>query len=169
MYGDILSKTGEWVNSDTGDVISGRMVIKRQNRSRFSIVYDDMDNLYNKIMNRKDTRIVNYIIHNIDTNNQLHITTRKLAEKVGVSQAHVIEMLKLLRDNNLIKTTTAHIMVNPKWRNKKTERGENRLRIQYVTFDKELDPKTVQEIDEIHKQYHEMKKFAREMDKKVYD
>lgn len=124
MYGDILSKTGEWVNSDTGSVVSGRMIIKRQHRNSFSIVYDSMDELYNKIMNRKDTRVVNYIIRNMDTNNQLHITTRNLSDKVGVSQAHVVKILKLLRDNNLIKTSTAHIMVNPKWRNKKTENGE---------------------------------------------
>lgn len=165
MYGDILSKTGEWVNSDTGSVVSGRMIIKRQHRNSFSIVYDSMDELYNKIMNRKDTRVVNYIIRNMDTNNQLHITTRNLSNKVGVSQAHVVEILKLLRDNDLIKTSTAHIMVNPKWRNKKNENGEKKLCIQYITFDKELDKETIQEINELNKKYVEMKNFAHSISK----
>lgn len=165
MYGDILSKTTEWVSSETGSVITGRMIIKRQHRYGFSIVYDRMDDIYNKIISRKDTRVPNYIIRNMDTNNQLHITTRDLAEKSGVSQANVIEMLKILRDNDLIKTSIAHIMVNPMWRNKKTENGQTKLCFQYATFYKKDEARINKILSELHKQYIEAKNYALSLNK----
>lgn len=165
MYGDILSKTTEWKSSETGSVITGRMIIKRQNRHGFSIVYDKMDDIYNKIISRKDTRVPNYIIRNMDMNNQLNITTRDLAEKSGVSQANVIEMLKILRDNDLIKTSTAHIMVNPKWRNKKTENGQQKLCLQYATFYKKDEIKINKIMSELRKQYYETKNYILETNK----
>lgn len=165
MYGDILSKTTEWKSSETGSVVTGRMIIKRQNRHGFSIVYDKMDDIYNKIISRKDTRVPNYIIRNMDMNNQLNITTRDLAEKSGVSQANVIEMLKILRDNDLIKTSTAHIMVNPKWRNKKTENGQQKLCLQYATFYKKDEIKINKIMSELRKQYYETKNYILETNK----
>jgi len=125
-----------WVNDETGERIEGQRELKdvTDRRGGFSIVYNQMDSVYNTIMSRKDTRVSNFIIHHVDIHNKLIITTEELANILNVSQAHVIAILKILREADLIKTKTGSIMINPKWRNKVRKCFETALCKQYMSF-----------------------------------
>ena len=78
-----------YIDEETGEVKEVVEVIKEVGRSGFMITY--ILTLANAldIVGSKKTKILIYILENMDTNNILYTSNRKLAEKCGVSTSTV--------------------------------------------------------------------------------
>ena len=70
-------------------------------------------------------------LENMDTNNILYTSNRKLAEKCGVSTSTVSLTLKALRNADIISTQTNLIMLNPKLGNRVSKAKEQALMIRF--------------------------------------
>lgn len=120
-----------YIDEETGEVKEVVEVIKEVGRSGFMITY--ILTLANAldIVGSKKTKILIYILENMDTNNILYISNRKLAEKCGVSTSTVSLTLKALRNAEIISTQTNLIMLNPKLGNRVSKSKEQALMIRF--------------------------------------
>ena len=120
-----------YIDEETGEVKEVVEVIKEVGRSGFMITY--ILTLANAldIVGSKKTKILIYILENMDTNNILYTSNRKLAEKFGVSTSTVSLTLKALRNADIISTQTNLIMLNPKLGNRVSKAKEQALMIRF--------------------------------------
>lgn len=129
---ELLNQTGEI--KIIGDPILADEVITKVNRSGFEITYlAYFCNLFEQLGGRK-YQVFKYIIENKNSDNQLIITNRELAEKTKTSTKTVSETLKLLREKNLINTRVGSIMLLPKVAHRGSERKEAYLMRKFETF-----------------------------------
>lgn len=96
-------------------------------RRNFYILY--MSNLMKlfDILGGKKYKIVEFLIDNMNSDQQIVMTTQEIANKTGISKVTVIETLKIMEENNLIVRKTGMVMFNPQLFNKKKQLGEQRL------------------------------------------
>lgn len=127
--------TDRWINEKTGEVITTEQVIKKVDRKDFEITYLSyfMD-LFDQLGGQK-YKVFKYIIENKNSENQLIITTRELAEKTKTSLPTVSATLKLLRESGLIAQRTGAIMLYPKIAHKGDGFREKYLLMKFSEFD----------------------------------
>lgn len=124
---------------DTGEIIEVDETLKNinENRNGFEITYlSYLVDLFDELGGKKYI-VFKYIIKNKNSENQLIITTKELAEKTKVSEPTVIATLKLLKNANLIQTRTGAIMLNPKIAHKGKNTKERYLLQKFVSFSNE--------------------------------
>lgn len=124
---------------DTGEIIEVDETLKNinENRNGFEITYlSYLVDLFDELGGKKYI-VFKYIIKNKNSENQLIITTKELAEKTKVSEPTVIATLKLLKNANLIQTRTGAIMLNPKIAHKGKNSKERYLLQKFVSFSNE--------------------------------
>lgn len=128
---------------DTGEIIEVDETLKNinENRNGFEITYlSYLVDLFDELGGKKYI-VFKYIIKNKNSENQLIITTKELAEKTKVSEPTVIATLKLLKNANLIQTRTGAIMLNPKIAHKGKNSKERYLLQKFVSFSNENEEK----------------------------
>ena len=130
--------TDRWINEKTGEIITTEQVIKKVDRKDFEITYLAyfMD-LFDQLGGQK-YKVFKYIIENKNSENQLIITTRELAEKTKTSLPTVSATLKLLRESGLIAQRTGAIMLCPKIAHKGDGVREKYLLMKFSEFDEGL-------------------------------
>lgn len=104
----------EYIDKETGEVKEVVEITKEVGRNGFNITYFSFLAQALDLIGGKKIKVLNYILENMDSNNILYISNRKLAEKCEVSLFTVSKTLKTLRDADLISTQTNLIIVNPK-------------------------------------------------------
>lgn len=120
-----------YIDEETGEVKQVIEVTKEVGRNGFMITYiltlaDALE-----LVGSKKTKILSYILENMDSNNILYASNRKIAEKCEVSVGTVSTTLKILREADIISTQTNLIMLNPKLGNKVSKAKEQALMIRF--------------------------------------
>ena len=124
---------------ETGEIIEVDETLKNIGESRygFEITYlSYLIDLFDELGGKKYI-VFKYIIKNKNSENQLLITTKELAQKTKVSEPTVIATLKLLKSANLIQTRTGAIMLNPKIAHRGRDEKERYLLQKFVSFSNE--------------------------------
>ena len=126
-----------WINQRTGEVIEADQVIKKVPRNGFEITYlSYFFDLFDQLGGQK-YKVFKYIIENKNSDNQLIITTRELAEKTKTSLPTVSATLKLLKESNLIQQRTGAIMLNPKLAHRGKDTKEKYLLTKFDMFEED--------------------------------
>ena len=126
-----------WINQRTGKVIEADQVIKKVPRNGFEITYlSYFFDLFDQLGGQK-YKVFKYIIENKNSDNQLIITTRELAEKTKTSLPTVSATLKLLKESNLIQQRTGAIMLNPKLAHRGKDTKEKYLLTKFDMFEED--------------------------------
>lgn len=130
---------------ETGEVkiisepIEAEQVVRKVPRNGFEITYlAYFCELFDKLGGKKYI-VFKYIIEHKNSDNQLIITNRELAEKTNTSLQTVSDTIKLLRDANLISTRTGAIMLLPKLAHRGSDKKEAYLMQKFETFDNKDD------------------------------
>ena len=132
----LVHEINTWVNQSTGEIIETFTVTKKIGRQGFAIEYLSTIMALLEVGGKK-MQVVKCILKNLEfSSNTLIITTRELAEKSGTGLNTVIETLKILEKNNIIKRKTGSIMVNPQLLHKGNKNKERAL---LTRFTKEWD------------------------------
>lgn len=126
----------EYIDKETGEVKEVVEITKEVERNGFMITYiltlaEALD-----LVGNKKIKVLSYILENMDSNNLLVASNRKLAKECGVSASTVCETLKILRDADIITTQTNVIMLNPKLANKVSKNKEQALMIKFKEIKK---------------------------------
>lgn len=130
----------ELVDPTTGEVIPCSLVQQdTYGRRNFYITY-----MYNimklfDVLGGKKYKVLEFIIDNMNYENQLIMTTREIEKKSGISKKTILETLKLLEENNLIVRKTGVVMLNPKLFNNKKDYQEQYMLIKYNQIKRESD------------------------------
>ncbi|MCF0231093.1 MAG: replication/maintenance protein RepL [Enterococcus sp.] len=138
----IYQGTERWVKLNDDGTLSDKIIetdtlVKEVSRTGFEITYlSYFFDLFEQLGGKRYL-VFKYILEHKNTENQLIITNRELAEKCKVSTKTVTETIKLLRDANLIETRTGAIMLNPKLSHRGSNEKERFLLQQFVTFSEE--------------------------------
>lgn len=128
-----LHETGEV--KIIGEPIEAEQVVKKVPRNGFEITYlAYFCDLFDKLGGKKYI-VFKYIIENKNSENQLIITSRELAEKCNVGINTVTDTLKLLKTANLISTRTGAIMLLPKLAHRGSDKKEAYLMQKFEAFD----------------------------------
>lgn len=115
-------------------VIESDNIIRKTPRNGFEITYlTYFFDLFDKLGGKKYT-VLKYILKNKNSENQLIITVRELADACKVSTKTVVDTLTLLRDANLIETRTGAIMLNPRLAHRGKDQRERYLLQKFVAF-----------------------------------
>ena len=118
-----------------GEPIEAEQVVKKVPRNGFEITYlAYFCDLFDKLGGKKYI-VFKYIIENKNSENQLIITSRELAEKCNVGINTVTDTLKLLKTANLISTRTGAIMLLPKLAHRGSDKKEAYLMQKFEAFD----------------------------------
>ena len=120
------------IDPNTGELIPMNMVeVETQGRKNFYICYMyNMMKLFD-VLGGKKYKLLEFIIDNMNSDNQLVMTTREIKEKTGISTQTIIDTLKILEQNNLIIRKVGSIMLNPKLINNKSACKEEYMVIKY--------------------------------------
>jgi hypothetical protein len=119
---------------DGENVIETQDIVKKVPRNGFEITYlAYFFDLFDKLGGKKYV-VFKYILNNKNSENQLIVTTRELADKTKTSHKTVLETLKLLRNARLIETRTGSIMLNPKLAHHGSDEKERYLLQKFVSF-----------------------------------
>lgn len=121
----------EYIDKYTGEVKQVIEITKETDRNGFMVTYilalaDALE-----LIGSKKTKILGYILENMDYNNILYISNRKLAKECEVSTSTISLTLKALREADIISTQTNLIMLNPKLGNKVSKAKEQALMIRF--------------------------------------
>lgn len=128
-----LHETGEI--KIIGEPIEAEQVVKKVPRNGFEITYlAYFCDLFDKLGGKKYT-VFKYIIEHKNSDNQLVITMRELAEKTNTSTKTVNDTIKLLREAGLISTRTGAIMLYPRLSMRGSDRKEAYLMQKFEAFD----------------------------------
>ena len=93
------------------------------------------------ILGGKKYKIVEFLIDNMNNDQQIIMTIQEIANKSNISKVTIIETLKIMEENELIIRKTGMIMFNPKFFNKKSQTGEQKLLLTFREIQSE-QPKT---------------------------
>lgn len=114
MFKKYTSDREIFVIKKTGKEVSGLMKVVECDRENFDIVYImNFCNLFDMIGGKK-YRILKYLLQNRNSDNQVIVTNRELAEGADVSVSTVTQTLKILKSFGVITTRTSVIKINPK-------------------------------------------------------
>lgn len=109
-----ISDTQTFVNKETGKEVSGLIKVVECERDNFDIVYImNFCDLFDVIGGKK-YQILKYLLKNRNSENQIIITNRELAEAADVSIYTVTQTLNVLKKCGVITTKTGVIRINPK-------------------------------------------------------
>lgn len=130
---------------ETGEVriisepIEAEQIVKKVPRNGFEITYlAYFCDLFDKLGGKKYV-VFKYIIEHKNSDNQLIITNRELAEKCNVGINTVTDTIKLLKEANLISVRTGAIMLLPKLAHRGSDRKEAYLMQKFEAFDDKGD------------------------------
>ena len=130
---NLLHETGEV--KIVGEPIEAEQIVKKVPRNGFEITYlAYFCDLFDKLGGRKYT-VFKYIIEHKNSDNQLIITMRELAEKTNTSTKTVNDTIKLLKEAGLISTRTGAIMLFPKLAHRGNDRKEAYLMQKFEAFE----------------------------------
>lgn len=130
---NLLHETGEV--KIVGEPIEAEQIVKKVPRNGFEITYlAYFCDLFDKLGGRKYT-VFKYIIEHKNSDNQLIITIRELAEKTNTSTKTVNDTIKLLKEAGLISTRTGAIMLLPKLAHRGSDRKEAYLMQKFEAFE----------------------------------
>ena len=130
---NLLHETGEV--KIVGEPIEAEQIVKKVPRNGFEITYlAYFCDLFDKLGGRKYT-VFKYIIEHKNSDNQLIITIRELAEKTNTSTKTVNDTIKLLKEAGLISTRTGAIMLFPKLAHRGNDRKEAYLMQKFEAFE----------------------------------
>ena len=116
-----------------------RSSCKKVPRNGFEITYlAHFFDLFDQLGGQK-YKVFKYIIKNKNSENQLIITTRELAEKTKTSLPTVSATLKLLRNANLIEQRTGAIMLHPQLAHRGSDKKEAYLLQKFSSFSEEIE------------------------------
>lgn len=104
----------EYVNTKTGEVTQMQVVSIEDRDANFHKIW--LQHILNSIdlIGNQKTKLAFWIIENLNKENQLIMTQRKIAEKSGVSSDTVRLTIKALMDSNfLVRINSGAYMVNP--------------------------------------------------------
>ena len=123
-----------WINQRTGEKIEAEQIIKKVPRNGFEITYlAYFIDLFDKLGGKKYV-VFKYILEHKNSENQLIITNRELAEKCKVGINTVTDTLKLLKKANLITQRTGAIMLHPQLAHRGNDKKEAYLLHKFVEF-----------------------------------
>ena len=122
----------ELVDPKTGEVIQCDLIQQDVNgRRNFYIAY-----MYNvlklfDVLGGQKFKVVEFIINNMNSDNQVLMTIKELSDKSGISLSTVKRTIKLLEENNLLVRKIGVIMLNPKLFNNKKNYQEQYMLVKY--------------------------------------
>ena len=122
----------ELVDPKTGEVIQCDLIQQDVNgRRNFYIAY-----MYNvlklfDVLGGQKFKVVEFIINNMNSDNQVLMTAKELSDKSGISLSTVKRTIKLLEENNLLVRKIGVIMLNPKLFNNKKNYQEQYMLVKY--------------------------------------
>lgn len=122
----------ELVDPKTGEVIQCDLIQQDVNgRRNFYIAY-----MYNvlklfDVLGGQKFKVVEFIINNMNSDNQVLMTIKELSDKSEISLSTVKRTIKLLEENNLLVRKTGVIMLNPKLFNNKKNYQEQYMLVKY--------------------------------------
>jgi hypothetical protein len=136
---DLYQKTGEIKIVDTPFLADN--AVTKIRRGGFEITYlAYFCDLFDKLGGQK-YKVFKYIIENKNSDNQLIITMRELAEKTKTSLETVRQTIKLLQEKDLITTRVGSIMISPMLAHKGDDRKEAYLMRKFEEFSPdEIEP-----------------------------
>ena len=122
----------ELVDPKTGEVIQCDLIQQDVNgRRNFYIAYMyNVLKLFNVLGGQK-FKVVEFIINNMNSDNQVLMTIKEFSDKSGISLSTVKRTIKLLEENNLVVRKTGVIMLNPKLFNNKKNYQEQYMLVKY--------------------------------------
>ena len=130
----------KYINSETGEVIDCLVVEKNiENDYNFHKIWiNDLMSILDLIGGKKLT-ILNYLLKNINNNNNMIITTyRKISKELNISLQTVTDTMKILQESNFIKRVQNGVyMINPDIIVKGNSNKRQRLLIEYVKIGKD--------------------------------
>lgn len=110
------------------------VLAKGISRNGFAITYlAELVRLIETIGNKK-MKVVNYILSNMNSMNQLIETTQEIADHCKVSKMTVIETLKLLESVNFIARKTGCVMLSPRIAHKGNAQRERFLLMRFFAL-----------------------------------
>lgn len=134
-----LKETGEI--KIISEPIEAEQIVKKVPRNGFEITYlAYFCDLFDKLGGKKYV-VFKYIIENKNTENQLIITNRELAQKCNVGINTVTDTLKLLKEANLISVRTGAIMLLPKLAHRGGDKKEAYLMQKFESFEETIEDK----------------------------
>lgn len=104
----------DYTDMETGEIKKVVEITEEVTRQGFNITYANFLVKALDLIGGKKINVLTYIIENMNYENVLYISNRKLANECNVSLQTVSSTLKILRNNNIISTETNLIIVNPK-------------------------------------------------------
>lgn len=122
----------ELVDPRTGEVIQCDLIQQDvDGRRNFYIAY-----MYNvlklfDVLGGQKFKVVEFIINNMNSDNQVLMTIKELSDKSGISLSTVKRTIKLLEENNLLVRKIGVIMLNPKLFNNKKNYQEQYMLVKY--------------------------------------
>jgi DNA-directed RNA polymerase specialized sigma subunit len=125
-------KQQEWITKDYIEQKQGKNL-----KPGYWFSYPELFRVYSKL-NGKEPMVLSYIILNANKLNQLKITHKQLSKKLGISERYIRQIMKKLKDLNIIYNANGTIYLNPTIINKGKSNAQT-LVIEYMPmFKKEL-------------------------------
>ena len=96
----------ELIDPDTGEITKFDIISKKYDildrKGWRRVILTDLMNILEIIGNKK-IKIIQYLIDNMDSNNQINTNYREISKNTGISYKTVADTFKLLKEANLIK------------------------------------------------------------------
>mgnify|MGYP001016034675 FL=1 len=114
-----------YINQETGEMNEVQVINIEEREANFHKIW--LSHILNSIdlIGNQKTKLAFWILDNIDSENQLIMTQRKIAKNSGISLYTVSETLKVLMDSNFLqKINSGAYRVNPNvlWKGGKSAR-----------------------------------------------
>lgn len=114
-----------YINQETGEMNEVQVIDIEERDANFHKIW--LSHILNSIdlIGNQKTKLAFWILDNIDSENQLIMTQRKIAKNSGISLYTVSETLKVLMDSNFLqKINSGDYRVNPNvlWKGGKSAR-----------------------------------------------
>ena len=114
-----------YINQETGEMNEVQVIDIEERDANFHKIW--LSHILNSIdlIGNQKTKLAFWILDNIDSENQLIMTQRKIAKNSGISLYTVSETLKVLMDSNFLqKINSGAYRVNPNvlWKGGKSAR-----------------------------------------------
>lgn len=136
----------EFVNTETGELVQMQVTNVEERDFNFAKVW--LKNFIStlEMVGNKKTTIAFWIIDNLDKENRLIATTRKIAEETGTSLFTVATTMKILQDADFLRMQQSGVyLVNPNIVYKGTHQSRLNILTQYQSADYEAPKLTKKE------------------------
>ncbi|WP_242293151.1 replication/maintenance protein RepL, partial [Bacillus cereus group sp. BfR-BA-01441] len=103
----------------------------------------------------KKIQVLNFVMDNLNDENQLHMTQKEISEKTGVSSRTIAETMKALQESEFFNKVQSGIyQVNPKFEHNEEIRKPQGLEIDTKTINESLENLTLKNL--INESIHEV-------------